>query len=112
DLSISMEADDLEMRGESVHAVFQVLDVKRLVMPTLDEKFFERIGVSNLDELREEIRSMLQRQTTYHQRRTTREQVLNKITASADWELPEDLVRKQTENALSREILEMRQGGF
>jgi trigger factor len=38
--------------------------------------------------------------------------VLERITESADWELPEDLVRKQVENALRREVLEMRQAGF
>ncbi|MGD9855088.1 MAG: trigger factor [Planctomycetaceae bacterium] len=112
DLTVSMEADDIAMRGEAVHAVFTVLDVKRLVMPELNASFFERIGVADEEQLRKEIRSMLERQTTYQQRRTTREQVLNKITASADWDLPEDLVRKQTENALRREILEMRQAGF
>ena len=38
--------------------------------------------------------------------------MLDKITASADWDLPESLVRQQTENALRREILEMSQAGF
>ncbi len=112
DITVSMEADDIAMRGETVHAKFTVLDVKRLVMPEVDEPFLDRIGVAGLDELRKEIRSTLERQTTYRQRQSTREQVLNKITASADWDLPEDLVLKQTENALRREVLEMRQAGF
>ncbi len=112
DLTVSMEADDIEMRGETVQMKFTVLDVKRLVMPELDEQFLDRIGVAGLDELHKEIRSTLERQTTYQQRQSTREQVLDKITASADWDLPEDLVLKQTENALRREVLEMRQAGF
>ncbi len=112
ELTVSIEADNIEMRGEPVRATFEVLDVKRLVLPDLDAKFFERIGVQDAELLKEEIRSMLERQTKYQQRQTTREQVLNKITASANWDLPEDLVRKQTENALRREVLEMRQAGF
>jgi len=48
----------------------------------------------------------------YQQRQTAREQVLEKITESADWDLPESLVEQQTENALRREILEMTQAGF
>ena len=112
EFTISIEANNIEMRGEPVRATFTVLDVKRLVLPELDAKFFERVGVENVEQLKEEIRSMLNRQTTYQQRQTTREQVLSKITASADWDLPEDLVRKQTENALRREVLEMRQAGF
>ena len=38
--------------------------------------------------------------------------MLEKITESATWELPESLVSKQTENALRREVLEMQQAGF
>ena len=34
------------------------------------------------------------------------------MTESADWDLPEKLVRRQTENALRRELLEMQQAGF
>ena len=64
------------------------------------------------EELRDEIRGMLQRQVTYDQRQACRRQVLEKITESATWELPESLVSKQTENAMRREILEMQQAGF
>ena len=48
-------------------------------------------------ELRDEIHGMLQRQVTYEQRQACRRQVLEKITESATWELPESLVNKQTE---------------
>ncbi|NOX53759.1 MAG: trigger factor, partial [Planctomycetes bacterium] len=48
----------------------------------------------------------------FEQRQSTRQQVLEKITESANWELPEELVAKQVENAVRREILEMQQAGF
>jgi trigger factor len=112
ELTISMEADNIAMRGEPVRASFEVLDVKRLVKPALDQEFFERINVADATDLKQQIRSMLERQVTYEQRRRTRDQVMESIIASAEWDLPEELVRKQTENALRREILEMRQAGF
>jgi len=64
------------------------------------------------EDLRKEIQDTLERQVTYQQRQSARAQVLEKITDSADWELPEDLVLRQVENALRREILEMQQAGF
>lgn len=112
ELTISMEADNIEMRGEHVQAAFEILDVKKLVKPDLDREFFDRVNVTDEDDLRGQIRSMLERQVTYEQRRRTRDQVMESITASAEWDLPEELVSKQTENALRREILEMRQAGF
>lgn len=112
DLKVSQEADVIEMRGETVHATFKVLDVKRMEVPELTEEFLERIGAENVDELRDQIRGMLKRQVKYEQRQATREQVMEKITDSADWDLPEDLVKRQVENALRREILELQQAGF
>lgn len=112
DISISLEADNVEMRGEAVHATFTVLDVKRLRLPEMNAELFERINADDEAGFRKRVREVLERQVTYQQRQTTRQQVLERITESADWELPEDLVRKQVENALRREVLEMRQAGF
>lgn len=112
DLTISMEAETVEMRSETVHAEFKILDVKRLRLPELNQAFFDRVSVDDEDDLKNRVRSMLERQVTYEQRQATREQVLEKITEAADWDLPEDLVEKQVDNALRREVLEMQQAGF
>lgn len=111
-ITISAEAESVEMRGETVQVEIQVTDVKKLVLPELTSEFLGSIGVEDADELNVQIRSMLERQVQYEQRQATRRQILDKITESADWELPEKLVRKQVENALRREILEMQQAGF
>ena len=112
DVTISSESENIEMRGESLHIVFNVSDVKRQKLPTLDRELLQRIGVETEEELQQEIRSMLERQLTHEQRQSARSQVLDKITESADWELPEELVLRQTDNALRREVLEMQQAGF
>ncbi len=112
DVTVSMEADTIGMRGESVHLTFKVLDVKRIDTPDLNEEFLGRIGASSVDDLRDQVRQMLDRQVKYEQRQATRRMVMEKITESASWELPEDLVNKQVDNALRREILELQQAGF
>ena len=111
-LQISAEAESVEMRGETVEARFRVIAVKRQQPPELNSEFLASVGVESVDGLREALQGSLERQVQFQQRQSTRKQVLEKITESADWELPEDLVAKQTENALRREILEMQQAGF
>lgn len=111
-INISNEAETIEMRGEAVQAAFTVKEVNQLRLPEMNREFLDRIGFEAEDDLETEIMSMLNRQTQYEQRQKTREQVLGKITESATWELPEELVRKQVDNALYREILEMQQAGF
>jgi trigger factor len=112
DFAIAEEAEKVEMRKEQVHAKFTVLDVKRPELPERDAAFLERVGAKSEDDLRTQVKDMLERQVRYEQRKATRQQVLDQITAAADWDLPEDLVRKQVENAMRREILEMQQAGF
>jgi trigger factor len=111
-VTISPEAESLEMRNEPVDALLTVKEVKLRRLPTVDARFLERIGVESEDELRDQISNALHRQVAFEQRQSARRQVLEKITESAHWELPESLVRKQVENALRREILEMQQAGF
>ncbi len=112
EVTVAGESENIEMRGEKVQLAFEVKGVNRLDTPELTKELLERIGVENEGELKDNIRDSLERQITFQQRQTAREQVLAKITASADWDLPEDLVLKQTDNALRREMLEMQQAGF
>jgi trigger factor len=109
---VSQQAERIEMRGETVSAVIAVMDVSTRSLPKLDGDFLERIGVESAEELNNQIRGVLERQLEFEQRQSARKQVLEKITDSANWELPERLVMQQTENALRREILEMQQAGY
>lgn len=109
---ISVEASKIELRGEPVTIHFEVNDVQRLRLPELNQEFLDQLGVESEAALRQEIRDILERQVTYEQRQATRRQVLAKITESATWDLPESLVKRQVDNALYRETLEMQQAGF
>ncbi len=109
---ISVEASKVELRGEPVTISLEINDVKRLRLPELNQEFLDQLQVESEAVLRKEVREVLERQVTYEQRQSTRRQVLEKITASADWDLPESMVKRQVENALRREILEMQQAGF
>ena len=112
DIPISLQSPIVEMRGETVAATFKVTEVQQSRRPVIDKEFCERLGAESEEELDNLLRSSMTRQFEYEQRQETRRQVLDKIMASADWDLPESLVRQQTENALRREMLEMSQAGF
>lgn len=111
-MTISPEAETVENRGETVQVRITIKKVHVLKLPELNKEFLARLDMETEDDLRVQVQSMLQRQITFEQRQSARKQVLEKITESATWELPEELVRKQVENALRREILEMQQAGF
>lgn len=112
EVAISSEAANVDLRGENVQVAIKVHEVKTLVLPELDKEFLGSIGVDTEEDLQKQIREMLERQVKFDERQSARTQVLEKITESADWELPESLVMRQVDNALRREILEMQQAGF
>ena len=109
---ISNETPYVPMRNEALEAVFEIHSVSELVPAKLDAETLDRIGAESVEKLREQGRDILQRQVVYRQRQSARRQLLAVITESNDWELPEELVLKQVENALHREILEMKQAGY
>ncbi len=111
EVTISIQSSIVEMRGEKVTVNFEIKEVREHVLPELDKEFLDQFDCDDEGDLDEQIRSTLKRQIEFQQRQTAREQVLEKITDSADWDLPESLVKQQTENALRREVLEMTQAG-
>jgi trigger factor len=112
DITISDEAESIPMRGETVTATFTLEDVQKFVPAVIDKDLLNRIGVETESALKEEVENILNRQVTYRQRQSAREQLLEVITSSTEWDLPEELVMKQVDNAMHREILEMQQAGY
>jgi trigger factor len=112
EVTIAQEAEAVEMRGEKVKVTINIHQIQSAKMPERNSEFAARLGMETMDDLEQEVRRMLVRQVEYRQRQETRQQVIDAITESATWELPEELVSKQVENALRREILEMQQAGF
>lgn len=112
-VELSQDAPNEELRGEKVDAVFDVQDVKRLDLPELNKDFLDRIGgFESEEELREAVRSSLERQLQYRQQQRVREQITEALTESADWELPPELLKRQSHRELERAVLELRRSGF
>ena len=83
DLKISSEAQSVELRGETVHAKFEILDIKRLELPEMNKALLDRIGAESEEDVRKNVQDTLKRQAEYRQRQFARTQVLSKITESA-----------------------------
>ncbi len=114
-LTISEEAPAAEYRGKQIKAVFEVVDVRRAKRPELTpELLASRFGedIQSEEELREVIRRNLASRFEYEQRRQLREELTNALLKDADWELPQDLLRRQSQRELERMALELRRSGF
>src|SRR5439155_14417488 len=103
---------DLSLRGKTVKATFEVKDVKTLRYPELTHDFLHTFGVHTPEQLRELIGVVLERRLTNSQRASARQQVIEQIAATANWQLPEDLLRRQARKAIQRRIMDMQADGI
>ena len=93
--------------------MFEVLEVKKLELPKLTPEFLDQLGgFESEEELREAVRSSLRRRIEYNQQRRVREQVLNALTVAANWELPPELLKRQSVRELQRAVMELQRSGF
>ncbi|MCC7085272.1 MAG: trigger factor [Pirellulales bacterium] len=110
---LSDDAPNEALRGKSVTAEFEVLEVKKLELPDLNPAMLDEIGGFDTEaELRQAVRRDLERQLEYHQQQRARQQITQVLVASANWELPPALLRRQSRRELERAVLELRRSGF
>ncbi len=112
DLTMSERVADATLRGKTVKATFAIKDLKTLRLPELTHELLHEFGVHSEEQLDERLRVLLQWRLQYQQRQSARQQVMSKITAATEWQLPEDLLRRQARKALARKVMEMRNSGI
>ncbi len=112
-VTISEEAAVEGLRGKEVTMELQVLEVKRFELPDLTPAVIAELGpFESEEELRKSIREQLENRISWHRRQRVRQQVAEALTASATWELPPELLKRQRLRELERSILELRRSGF
>jgi len=112
-VTVSDEAAVESLRGKDVTMAIKLLEVKKFELPELTPALLEELGGFDSDEaLRGAVRKQLENQLEYHRRRQVRQQVAGALTASAGWDLPPALLKRQAQRELERAILELRRSGF
>jgi trigger factor len=99
-------------RGVEVDAEISVEEVRRVNVEGMSKSVLDTLGFDTTEELKDFVRSELERQCEYHQNQLIRTQVSSLLTAGADWELPQALVRRQADREMHRRVLELRRSGF
>jgi trigger factor len=110
---VSDEAAVESLRGKDVTMELKVVEVKKHELPEMTAALLEELGGFESEEaLKALVRKQLESQLEWHRRRQVRQQVASALTASAGWDLPPALLRRQAQRELERAILELRRSGF
>ena len=112
DAQIGGSSPDPELRGQTIKVKFEVLDLKTLRLPPLNDEFFTTTGFDDEADLREALRGVLERRHEFQKRQAIRREILDKLVAETPFDLPSDLVSRQEKTTLRRLAMELRQGGL
>ena len=111
--TLTDDAPNEAMRGKTVTAIFEILEVKKLELPELTPELLDELGGFELEaDLRDAVEDQLKQQMEYEQHRRARDQITGALTVAADWELPPELLERQSHRELERAVMELRRSGF
>ena len=110
-VTVSEFSENEELKGKEVEVEFKILDVKRVEAKSAEE-IAEKLGVGSEGELKDLIKDSLEGQLNYAQREKIRDQISASLTESATWELPPELLKRQSKRELDRSVMELRSSGF
>jgi trigger factor len=87
-----------ELRGKPAHFEVTLLDLRERLLPELDDELARSVGeVSNLEELRAEIRDALEKRAVDEGRHTFADRIIDFAATNATVELPEVMIANEIE---------------
>jgi trigger factor len=101
-----------QYRGKKVDLTIEVKEVKQMEPAELNEEFFKRLNVADVDELKENLREQISQQAERQARTAMSEQVYAYLRENTTLELPEAVVAEQSLSLLQRQYSNMLMQGM
>lgn len=106
--------DDYEkqdLRGKTATVAVTVKEIKRMVLPEMNKELLSSMGFESEEDMRKFIRERLTGRLDQEVQRAMRTQVDQYLLENVKFDLPENLSGRQTERAVMRRVLQMRNQG-
>lgn len=103
---------DQSLRGQEIDVTFEVKDIKFLRPPVVDARFLYEIGFDTEDELREALKRVLNSRYESNRKMAVRKDLMDQLIAAVPFELPKDLVARQTRDTLRKRLMDLRESGL
>lgn len=101
-----------QYRGKKVDVTIEVKEVKQMEPAELNEDFFKRFGVADIDELKDNLREQMSQQSERQARAAMGEQVYSYLRDNTTLDLPEAVVAEQSLSLLQRQYSNMLMQGM
>lgn len=101
-----------ELRGKKGSFELKVNEIKRIELPPIDKDYLSNMGFDSEKEYRDWVRKQMEDQLETEIKRGMRGQVRKYLLDNTKLDLPEGISSRQTERAVMRKAMELRQAGI
>jgi trigger factor len=91
-----------EQAGQEMRVEVKLKDVKRYVLPELDDALAEELDFDSVEELREEVREGVERAAEQEARSITDQRIVDALISASPFDLPEEVVREEISLRIKR----------
>ena len=98
-----------DLAGKETTFDIKVHQVQTPVVPNIDDEFAKKLGVEGVVQLRQEVKQNLDRELKNHLQAALKEQVMDKLLALHDIEVPESLVKQEVVQLQKQAIQNLQQ---
>ncbi|MEO1614840.1 MAG: trigger factor [Planctomycetota bacterium] len=111
DVKLGAEVENADDRKVTVDV--EIVEVMKLESIEITPSVLEELGdFESEDELRGFIADSLKKQADYRTQQALRESVVGQLSDAVNFDLPGELVKRQTQRELQRRVMELRRSGF
>jgi trigger factor len=110
-LTIDVQLEDNfpieQYRNKPAKLAISIKEIKRPTSPDINDELAKQVGYDSLDELKEFLSKRLDMEKKRMAEGEMMEQITNKLVEMADFEMPEDLMKNQSNERLQKHQLEL-----
>jgi trigger factor len=88
---------ETEFDGKKMKFIVKINDIKEKIVPQIDDNFIKQLGAKDINDLREQVRKVLEAQELEKSEKSIIEQIENYIIEKNKFSLPPTLVRQEME---------------
>ncbi|MDK1030924.1 MAG: trigger factor [Planctomycetia bacterium] len=111
EFTVAEDCQREELRGKGAEIAVAVKEISRHVPAELNEELFKKVAVKDLDELKSALRRQLEADADLKYRQAQEEALYQYLLDNTPLELPEELLKRQSESMLTRQLLELQYRG-
>ncbi len=88
---------ETEFDGKKMKFMVKINDIKEKVVPEIDENFIKQLGAKDMNDLREQVKKILEAEEVQKSEKSVIEQIENHLVSKNDFPLPPTLVKQEIE---------------